>query len=60
MTFEQLMQEPEHLLLKCISGSRANNLALQTSDTDLKGIFVPPPKGVIWAQLHVVSFTVIH
>lgn len=44
MTFEQLMKEPKHLLLKCISGSRAYNLALPTSDTDLKGIFVLPQK----------------
>ena len=42
MTFEQLMQEPQHLLLKCISGSRAYNLSLPSSDTDLKGIFVLP------------------
>ena len=44
MTFEQLGREPEHLLLKCISGSRAYNLALPASDTDLKGIFVLPLK----------------
>jgi len=44
MTFDQLMQEPHHLLLKCVSGSRAYNLALPTSDTDLKGIFVLPQK----------------
>lgn len=44
MTFDQLMKEPQHLLLKCVSGSRAYNLALPTSDTDLKGIFVLPMK----------------
>jgi hypothetical protein len=44
MTFDQLMQEAHHLLLKCVSGSRAYNLALPTSDTDLKGIFVLPQK----------------
>src|ERR1700744_4832523 len=44
MTFEQLTNEPQHLLLKCISGSRAYNLALPTSDTDIKGIFVLPKK----------------
>jgi len=44
MTFERLMQEPQHLLLKCISGSRAYNLALPSSDTDIKGIFVLPQK----------------
>lgn len=42
MTFDQLMQEPQHLLLKCVSGSRAYNLSLPSSDTDLKGIFVLP------------------
>ncbi|MCK7558372.1 nucleotidyltransferase domain-containing protein [Chitinophaga sedimenti] len=44
MTFEQLIQEPGHLLLKSISGSRAYNLHLPTSDTDIKGIFVLPEK----------------
>jgi hypothetical protein len=44
MTFEELMQEPEYLLLKCISGSRAYNLALPSSDTDIKGVFVLPQK----------------
>jgi hypothetical protein len=44
MTFEQLMREPQHLLLKCVSGSRAYNLALPSSDTDIKGIFALPQK----------------
>lgn len=44
MTFDQLMQEPHHLLLKCVSGSRAYNLALPTSDTDIKGVFLLPQK----------------
>jgi len=44
MTYEQLMREPQHLLLKCISGSRAYNLSLPHSDTDIKGIFVLPRK----------------
>jgi uncharacterized protein len=44
MTFEQLMEEPQHLLLKCVSGSRAYNLALPSSDTDIKGVFVLPQK----------------
>ena len=44
MTFEQLMREPQHLLLKCVSGSRAYNLALPGSDTDIKGIFALPQK----------------
>ena len=44
MTFEQLTDEPRHLLLKCVSGSRAYNLSLPSSDTDIKGIFVLPQK----------------
>jgi hypothetical protein len=52
MTFERLMREPEHLLLKCVSGSRAYNLALPTSDTDLKGIFVLPRQ-----ELYGLSYT---
>jgi uncharacterized protein len=42
MTFAQLIQQPQHLLLKCISGSKAYNLNIATSDTDTKGIFVLP------------------
>lgn len=52
MTFEQLRKEPQHLLLKCVSGSRAYNLALPTSDTDLKGVFVLPQK-----ELYGLSYT---
>lgn len=44
MTFEQLTTQPRNLLLKCISGSRAFNLNVATSDTDIKGIFVLPQK----------------
>ena len=44
MTFAELTHQPQHLLLKCISGSRAYNLALPGSDTDIKGIFVLPQK----------------
>lgn len=44
MTFEQLTTEPHHLLLKCISGSKAYNLHLPSSDTDVKGIFVLPQR----------------
>ena len=36
------MAEPQHLLLKCISGSQAYNLALPSSDIDIKGVFVLP------------------
>lgn len=31
-----------YLLLECISGSRAYNLATETSDTDIKGVFYLP------------------
>lgn len=44
MTFERIINEPQHLLLKSISGSRAYNLNVATSDTDIKGIFVLPRK----------------
>lgn len=42
MTYERLMNEPEHLLLKCISGSKAYNLDSSQSDTDLRGVFIQP------------------
>jgi uncharacterized protein len=42
MTFEEINSTTDHLLLKCISGSKAYNLSLPTSDTDIKGIFVLP------------------
>jgi len=44
MTLAQLHSEPQHLLLRCISGSRAYNLAVPTSDTDIKGIYVLPQR----------------
>jgi hypothetical protein len=44
MTFQRLVNEPQHLLLKAISGSRAYNLDVATSDTDIKGVFVLPQK----------------
>lgn len=52
MNFEQLIREPHHLLLKCISGSRAYNLSLPSSDTDIKGIFVLPR-----VELYGLSYT---
>lgn len=52
MTFEQLGIQPQHLLLKCISGSRTHNLNVATSDTDIKGIFVLPQK-----ELYGLSYT---
>lgn len=42
ITFEQVAGSSAHQLLKCISGSRAYNLQVPTSDTDIKGIFVLP------------------
>jgi hypothetical protein len=44
MTFEGLKQQPELLLLDCISGSHAYNLAIATSDIDKKGIFILPQR----------------
>ncbi|RFS19205.1 nucleotidyltransferase [Chitinophaga silvatica] len=44
MTLEYLQQNRSLLLLECISGSKAYNLELPTSDTDLKGVFVLPRK----------------
>jgi hypothetical protein len=43
MTLEELQSGTQHLLLKCISGSRAQHLHSPSSDTDIKGIFVLPP-----------------
>ena len=37
-----LHDERQHLLLQCISGSRAYGLNTPQSDTDYKGIFVAP------------------
>ncbi|RYY31724.1 MAG: nucleotidyltransferase [Chitinophagaceae bacterium] len=42
MTFESLKRQKEYLLLDCISGSQAYNLALPESDTDKKGVFILP------------------
>lgn len=42
MTFESLQEQKEFILLDCISGSNAYNLALPTSDTDKKGVFILP------------------
>ncbi|MBO9731076.1 MAG: nucleotidyltransferase domain-containing protein [Chitinophaga sp.] len=42
MTFETLQHQRECMLLECISGSRAYNLQLPTSDRDIKGIFILP------------------
>lgn len=42
MNAEHLHTSDEHLLLKCISGSRAYGLHTATSDTDYKGVFMLP------------------
>lgn len=44
MTFEGLKQQPEFLVLDCVSGSHAYNLAIETSDIDKKGIFILPQR----------------
>jgi predicted nucleotidyltransferase len=44
MTFKQLQQRMEFILLDCISGSHAYNLNLPGSDTDKKGIFILPKR----------------
>jgi len=44
MTFNQLLQQKEFILLDCVSGSHAYNLNLPDSDTDKKGIFILPRK----------------
>lgn len=42
MTYQQLLQQRQFILLDCISGSQAYNLSLPHSDTDKKGIFILP------------------
>jgi hypothetical protein len=42
MKLQDLNNDNQHLLLKCISGSQAYGLALPHSDTDVKGVFVLP------------------
>lgn len=44
MTFDYLKQNPQWLLLDCISGSTAYNLNVIGSDTDKKGIFIMSQK----------------
>lgn len=44
MTFNQLQQQKQFILMDCISGSRAYNLNLPGSDTDKKGIFIMPQR----------------
>ncbi|HEY8782031.1 MAG TPA: nucleotidyltransferase domain-containing protein [Mucilaginibacter sp.] len=42
MTFAQLQQKREFILLDCISGSQAYNLSQHGSDIDKKGVFILP------------------
>ncbi|GAA3969042.1 nucleotidyltransferase domain-containing protein [Mucilaginibacter dorajii] len=44
MTYQQLHQQKQYLLLDCISGSTAYNLNVPGSDIDKKGIFILPQK----------------
>ncbi len=44
MTYEQLKQQKELILLDCVSGSMAYNLNVAGSDVDKKGIFTMPRK----------------
>ncbi|MGZ3757933.1 MAG: DNA polymerase beta superfamily protein [Mucilaginibacter sp.] len=44
MTYQQLKQQNELILLDCISGSTAYNLNVTGSDVDKKGIFIMPQK----------------
>ena len=44
MTYEQLKQQKELILLDCISGSTAYNLNVAGSDVDKKGVFIMPQK----------------
>lgn len=42
ITFKQLKQQKELILLDCISGSLAYNLNIKGSDIDKKGVFIMP------------------
>jgi uncharacterized protein len=44
MTFQELRQQKQLILLDCISGSMAYHLNVQGSDIDKKGIFIMPQK----------------
>ena len=52
MTFNQLQQQREFILLDCISGSQAYNLNLPGSDIDKKGIFILPKKELYGFEFH--------
>jgi hypothetical protein len=42
MTFEQLKNQKQLILLDCVSGSTAYNLHVKGSDVDKKGVFIMP------------------
>lgn len=42
MTFEELIEQPTNLLLRCRSGSHAYGLAAESSDEDFRGVFFLP------------------
>lgn len=42
MDLDRLQKDHTHLLLECVSGSRAYGLHMPQSDTDIKGVFVLP------------------
>ncbi|GAA4317568.1 hypothetical protein GCM10023149_15190 [Mucilaginibacter gynuensis] len=44
MTYEELKQQKDLILLDCISGSTAYNLNITGSDVDKKGVFIMPQK----------------
>lgn len=44
MTYKYLKEQPQYLLLNCVSGSTAYNLTVPGSDVDKKGIFILPQK----------------
>jgi len=44
MTYKELLQHREFILLDCISGSHAYNLNIEGSDTDKKGVFILPQR----------------
>ncbi|MGX5688332.1 DNA polymerase beta superfamily protein [Arcticibacter tournemirensis] len=46
MTYDQLKQKKELILLDCISGSTAYNLNVAGSDVDKKGVFIMPQEQV--------------
>ncbi|MDN3583486.1 DNA polymerase beta superfamily protein [Mucilaginibacter flavus] len=52
MTYPQLLQQKQYMLLDCISGSTAYNLNVPGSDIDKKGIFILPQR-----ELYGFAFT---